>query len=43
MKPYAKKRFGQNFLIDPNILRKITRSINPQKVDIIVEIGPGKG
>lgn len=43
MKPYAKKRFGQNFLIDPNILRKITYSINPQKQDIIVEIGPGKG
>ncbi|HDP67316.1 MAG TPA: 16S rRNA (adenine(1518)-N(6)/adenine(1519)-N(6))-dimethyltransferase RsmA [Candidatus Marinimicrobia bacterium] len=43
MKPYAKKRFGQNFLIDPNILRKITRTIAPQPDDIIVEIGPGKG
>ena len=43
MKSFAKKRFGQNFLIDPNILRKITKSINPQKQDIIVEIGPGKG
>jgi len=43
MKPYAKKRFGQNFLIDPNILRKITQSINPQKEDIIIEIGSGKG
>lgn len=43
MKPFAKKRFGQNFLIDPNILRKIVRSIAPRERDIIVEIGPGKG
>ncbi|MCD6205104.1 MAG: 16S rRNA (adenine(1518)-N(6)/adenine(1519)-N(6))-dimethyltransferase RsmA [Candidatus Marinimicrobia bacterium] len=43
MKPYAKKRYGQNFLIDPNILRKIYHTINPQKNEIIVEIGPGKG
>jgi 16S rRNA (adenine1518-N6/adenine1519-N6)-dimethyltransferase len=38
-----KKRLGQNFLIDPNILRKIARVIDPQKGDYIVEIGPGKG
>lgn len=43
MKPYAKKRFGQNFLIDPNILRKIVGNIAPQVDDVIVEIGPGKG
>lgn len=43
MKPYAKRRFGQNFLIDPNILWKIVRTIAPQPDDIIVEIGPGKG
>jgi len=38
-----KKRFGQNFLIDPNILRKIVRIIDPKKGDLIVEIGPGTG
>ena len=43
MKPYAKKRFGQNFLIDPNILRKIVQTINPQPDDFIIEIGSGKG
>lgn len=43
MKPFAKKRFGQNFLIDPNILRKIIRTVAPKTDDIIVEIGSGKG
>ncbi|HRU91631.1 MAG TPA: 16S rRNA (adenine(1518)-N(6)/adenine(1519)-N(6))-dimethyltransferase RsmA [Candidatus Marinimicrobia bacterium] len=43
MDHYPKKRLGQNFLIDPNILRKIVRVIEPQKDDLIVEIGPGKG
>ncbi|BDQ02662.1 16S rRNA (adenine(1518)-N(6)/adenine(1519)-N(6))-dimethyltransferase RsmA [Ignavibacterium sp.] len=37
------KRFGQNFLKDNNILRKITEVINPQKNDKIIEIGPGEG
>lgn len=39
----ARKRFGQNFLIDHGIIRDIVRSIHPQKTDHIVEIGPGKG
>jgi 16S rRNA (adenine1518-N6/adenine1519-N6)-dimethyltransferase len=39
----ARKRFGQNFLIDHGIIRDIVRSIHPQKDDHIVEIGPGKG
>ena len=43
MEHYPKKRLGQNFLIDPNILRKIVRVIEPQRDDLIVEIGPGKG
>jgi 16S rRNA (adenine1518-N6/adenine1519-N6)-dimethyltransferase len=38
-----KKRFGQNFLQDENILNKIVREINPQKDDSIIEIGPGYG
>ena len=39
---YAKKRFGQNFLNDKNILEKITNVIDISNKNII-EIGPGKG
>lgn len=39
----ARKRFGQNFLIDHGIIRDIVRSVHPHKDDVIVEIGPGKG
>ena len=39
----AKKRFGQNFLHDPNIIRKIVQSIHPKAEDHLVEIGPGQG
>lgn len=38
-----KKRFGQNFLQDENILNKIVKEINPQLDDLIIEIGPGYG
>ena len=38
-----KKRFGQNFLQDENILNKIVKEINPQPEDHIIEIGPGYG
>ena len=43
MQHHAKKRFGQNFLIDQNIIHKILHSINPQKNDNVIEIGPGLG
>ena len=39
----ARKRFGQNFLSDPNIIRKIIEAIRPKEGDRIVEIGPGLG
>ncbi|RYZ85869.1 MAG: 16S rRNA (adenine(1518)-N(6)/adenine(1519)-N(6))-dimethyltransferase RsmA [Moraxellaceae bacterium] len=39
----ARKRFGQNFLIDHGIIRDIVRAVHPQRDDQIVEIGPGKG
>jgi len=38
-----KKRFGQNFLQDENILNNIVKEINPQPDDAIIEIGPGYG
>ena len=37
-----KKKFGQNFLIDKNILNKISELINVKKLNIL-EIGPGGG
>lgn len=39
----ARKRFGQNFLTDPNIIRKIIDAIRPVPGDVMVEIGPGLG
>lgn len=40
---YAKKHFGQNFLIDKNVLNKIVDISNITKEDTIIEIGPGMG
>jgi 16S rRNA (adenine1518-N6/adenine1519-N6)-dimethyltransferase len=37
------KKFGQNYLNDPNILRKIVEEIAPAEGDNIIEIGPGLG
>ena len=39
----ARKRFGQNFLVDENIIERIVRSIAPKETDRLVEIGPGQG
>ena len=39
----AKKRFGQNFLVDQNIIADIIRAIRPEANDNMVEIGPGLG
>ena len=39
----AKKKFGQNFLIDQHIIKQILDSINPNKSQSILEIGPGLG
>ena len=38
-----KKQYGQNFLMDKNILDKISSSICPSENDLIIEIGPGSG
>lgn len=37
------KRFGQNFLIDGNILTKIVEAAEVTKEDLVLEIGPGIG
>lgn len=39
----AKKRLGQNFLIEPSVLTKIVESLNLRNDDLVVEIGPGLG
>lgn len=38
-----KKKFGQNFLQDKNIIKKIAAQANTSKDDLIIEIGPGAG
>lgn len=39
----AKKKYGQNFLIDQTVLEKISNSVLACENDLIIEIGPGKG
>lgn len=39
----AKKSFGQNFLINEGIIRKIVTSMAPEKYETTIEIGPGLG
>lgn len=38
-----KKKFGQNFLKDKNIITKIANVVETNKKDLIIEIGPGAG
>lgn len=40
---YTRKGYGQNFLIDQNIVSRITGSANLTRDDYVVEIGPGLG
>jgi 16S rRNA (adenine1518-N6/adenine1519-N6)-dimethyltransferase len=39
----AKKKFGQNFLVDERIISDIIAAIRPEPGDSMVEIGPGLG
>ena len=41
MKP--RKRFGQHFLREPGVLKRIVEAIAPARDDVVVEIGPGEG
>ncbi len=38
-----RKKWGQNFLQDPNIIKKIVAELSPDTDDVIIEIGPGEG
>jgi 16S rRNA (adenine1518-N6/adenine1519-N6)-dimethyltransferase len=39
----TRKRFGQHFLHDPGVLKRIIEAIDPARGDVVVEIGPGEG
>ncbi|MFB2735112.1 16S rRNA (adenine(1518)-N(6)/adenine(1519)-N(6))-dimethyltransferase RsmA [Shewanella mangrovisoli] len=39
----ARKRFGQNFLTDDNVINRIVGAIAPDNDHVMVEIGPGLG
>ena len=38
-----RKKWGQNFLTDSNLLDRIVRTVKPQENDNFLEIGPGDG
>jgi 16S rRNA (adenine1518-N6/adenine1519-N6)-dimethyltransferase len=40
---FARKRFGQNFLVDMGVIDSIVNVIRPQRGERMVEIGPGLG
>lgn len=39
----ARRRFGQNFLVDPHYIARIISAVDPKPGDRVVEIGPGLG
>lgn len=41
--PRAKKRFGQHFLTDTNILERIVAAADLQPGETVLEVGPGRG
>ena len=43
MMVFAKKKWGQNFLVDNNLLNKIVKTVNIASDENILEIGPGQG
>ncbi|MFA4842273.1 MAG: 16S rRNA (adenine(1518)-N(6)/adenine(1519)-N(6))-dimethyltransferase RsmA [Candidatus Omnitrophota bacterium] len=43
MRVKAKKYLGQNFLVDPNIRRKIIQACELNPSDIVLELGAGRG
>jgi 16S rRNA (adenine1518-N6/adenine1519-N6)-dimethyltransferase len=41
--PFPKRRFGQNFLVDKNVVSRILDAVQPKSNETIIEIGPGRG
>lgn len=42
IKHKARKRFGQNFLHDQQVIDRIVASVAPKSIDLMIEIGPGQ-
>lgn len=40
---YAKKNYGQNFLVESQIVEKIARNAVPNDDTVVIEVGPGIG
>lgn len=40
---HPRKRFGQNFLVDENVLTKIVEAADLSPEDVVLEVGPGLG
>jgi len=36
-----RKRWGQHFLVDRNILNKVIRTAGVSREDVVLEVGPG--
>jgi 16S rRNA (adenine1518-N6/adenine1519-N6)-dimethyltransferase len=43
MQHHPRKRFGQNFLHDPAVIRRIVAAVAPRPGETLMEIGPGQG
>ncbi|MBA2335892.1 MAG: ribosomal RNA small subunit methyltransferase A [Blastocatellia bacterium] len=43
VKLFAKKSFGQNFLVDQNYIQKIIDELSPKADETVIEIGAGRG
>jgi 16S rRNA (adenine1518-N6/adenine1519-N6)-dimethyltransferase len=41
--PFARKRFGQHFLVDPAVIERVLAYFAPGPDQHLVEIGPGRG
>lgn len=39
----ARRSLGQNFVVDPNVVRRIVREAGVGEGDLVVEVGPGLG
>ncbi len=42
-RPRPRRRFGQHFLHDPNVVERIVAALDPRPGEALVEIGPGRG
>ncbi len=43
MYPPVRKRYGQHFLHDPGVIRRIVEAVDPRPGERLLEIGPGLG